>query len=471
MEIIKELIEEIKNFIEEAASKKETWILLFLLGFLTVYTTNVENFDILKYILLFLKYTWWIWTFLIMFPIFRSTWIYWRQQLYQEAIKWKLLELKFPLEILKSPAAMEQVLRIIHSMRNVAGNFQEVYFDGEVTRWAALEMVSFGGDVHFYIRCYHKQAKVVTSSIYSYYQDVEVQEVEDYIDRLPANLQELYEQGYDMYGSEMILAKNPAYPIKTYPHFESPDEERIVDPISAFLEILGGLNKEDFVGIQVLIAPKSYAWAEAEELQGVVDELKEPSVAATGGEEKGFKLVQRTPGETTLLEIIEKNLSKPAFDTLIRFIYTAPKSVFDGDFARRGIAGAFNQYAGVNFNQFVHNHNVITRGEIWIYPHVAVGKRVEYRKQRVLANYRSRELPPETWMGKFISSYWPYNSNFGSKTFDMNAEAIATLFHPPTRYVLTAPHMRRIESKRAGTPGGLAIFGDEEDIEKYMEKK
>ena len=48
-----------------------------------------------------------------------------------------------------------------------------------------------------------------------------------------------------------------------------------------------------------------------------------------------------------------------------------------------------------------------------------------------------------------------------------NTEAIATLFHLPTAVVLTAPHIRRIESRKGGPPAGLAIFGDEEEIEKF----
>jgi hypothetical protein len=49
----------------------------------------------------------------------------------------------------------------------------------------------------------------------------------------------------------------------------------------------------------------------------------------------------------------------------------------------------------------------------------------------------------------------------------MNVEGLATLFHPPTSVVLTAPHIRRVESRKTGPPAGLAIFGEEGEIEKY----
>ena len=49
----------------------------------------------------------------------------------------------------------------------------------------------------------------------------------------------------------------------------------------------------------------------------------------------------------------------------------------------------------------------------------------------------------------------------------MNTKCLATLYHIPTSVVLTEPHLKHLESKRAGPPSGLAIFGEEEELEKY----
>jgi hypothetical protein len=51
--------------------------------------------------------------------------------------------------------------------------------------------------------------------------------------------------------------------------------------------------------------------------------------------------------------------------------------------------------------------------------------------------------------------------------FELNTESLATLFHPPTRMVLTAPHIERVESRKSGAPAGLAVYGEESDIEKF----
>ncbi len=186
------------------------------------------------------------------------------------------------------------------------------------------------------------------------------------------------------------------------------------------------------------------------------------------GEEGGTQemLIARSPGHIEILKKVEENLSKPAFDTLVRFIYLSPKEGFSDTFPRRGLRGAFNQYSALNLNSFRDNYSITTRTRIWNWPHIFPKVRNEYRKQRLLHNYRTREVPPETWMGKLLTSYL-FNWNFGSKRFLMNVKCLATLYHPPTAVVLTAPHIRRVESRRTGPPAGLAIYGEEGEIERF----
>ena len=82
--------------------------------------------------------------------------------------------------------------------------------------------------------------------------------------------------------------------------------------------------------------------------------------------------------------------------------------------------------------------------------------------------YRERYIPPETGAGKFLTSFL-YNFNTASKRFPLNVEGMATLFHPPTATVLTAPHMKRVESRKTGPPSGVAIYGGgEKDLERFQ---
>ena len=434
--------------------------------------------------------------FLILWPLFLSTWMFWRNEEFKRGLKWILLEIKVPREIDKSPKAMEQVLGSIHALRNTANDFGEKYWDGEVTRWYCFEMVSFGGEVHLYMRIYYKQRDLIEAAFFSYYKDVELIEVDDYVDdRFPKAVRELYAQGYDMWGSEMMLARPDAYPIKSYADFEAVgsniEGDQQFDPISAFLEVLAKAKKEEIVGIQILAAPASPTWHK--EWKPLVEELsrtrKKSSTASSvttkidfpGGPLPAFeaqgkakdsglddfsKIFNRSPGETDALKAVEKNLSKQAFKSLIRFIYFSPKSIFYDSYARRGLSGAFNQYASLDLNYFVQNYSVSTRTKIWNFPFVFPKWRNEFRKQRLLYMYVRRKRPIETKMGKLLTSYI-FNWNIHSRTFNLSVESLATLFHPPTRFVLTAPHMIRAESRKTGPPAGLAIFGEEEKLERF----
>lgn len=461
--MIKNVFEHILDFLSEFFSKEEVWVLLLFVG-LGVWIIAAFFDTAWEIIKNFFLYAWPIILFFILLPILTSLWLFVRQERFKNNIEFVLLELKIPREVKKSPQGMEEVLGTIHSLRNAPDNFEEKYWDGEVTRSFSLEMVSFGGETRFFIRVFAKQRHVVEAALYSYYPDLEVVEAEDYISQLPRNTEELAERNMDVWGTEMILAQEAAYPIKTYDRYENIAEEKQFDPISTFLEVLGKVRKNEVVAIQILIAPASLEWKD--EFEEFLDELKKPKTLTMGeGEEEQEMTVARSPGHIDVLKAVEENLSKPAFHTLIRLLYLAPKDLFT-DMIPRGAVGAFNQFTTLNLNSFKRNKPITTLIKIWTWPHLFSSVRLGYRKQRILWNYRKREVPPETWMGKLVTSFL-YNSNFGSTRFFMTTKGIATLFHPPTFVVLTAPHIRRVESRRTGPPAGLAIFGEEGDIERF----
>jgi len=384
------------------------------------------------------------------------------------------------------------VFTAIHSLRNAPGDLREKWWDGEVTRWYSFEMVSMGGEVHFYVRTYDKQKDLVEAAFFAYYPDVEVQEVDDYLDKIPTGAVEMFKSGYDLWGTELLLTKPDAYPIKSYLDFEDMDEDKQFDPMSVFLETLGKVKKEEFVGIQLIIQPVASEWRK--EGEHLVEEIRSKKEGGHGTKGAGMKMefphilpvfpvggtehgkedglttftrtMARTPGETDVLKAIEENISRPAFETLIRFIYISPKELFYDTFARRGLKGAFNQYGSLDLNSFTENLSVSTRTKIWAWPHIFPKTRNVHRKQRILTSYRHREISPETWMGKLMLSK-AYNWEH-SEEFILNTRSLATLFHPPTAMVLTAPHLKRVTSRKTGPPAGLPIYGEEEEIERYQ---
>jgi len=410
----------------------------------------------------FILSVWWLWTFIILAVLTATLLKYYRSAVFKKAIQWSLLEIRIPREVKKSPRAMEQVLNQIYSLRNIPENVVEKYVEGEVTLWFSLEIVSFGGEVHFFIRTPTKYKDIIESTIYANYQDTEVVEVADYIDRLPAETTDLYKQGLEFFGIELTLGLSDVYPIKTHMQFETLVEEQAIDPIAGLIEILSKLKKEEQIWIQMLVSPADPMW----KLKGkkLIQELKEKTIgrAKIGGEGESVTIA-RSPGETALLETIEKSIAKSGFDTIIRYIYFAPRSIYNYHIAYRGVRSAFAQYSAQNLNFFLPNIRVRTMVGWLRFPFLFAKRRQEARKQRVLDNYRSRSMPEELLVGKILNSHPLYFDN-KSRPIVLTTEELATLYHPPSFLVLTAPFIKRVEAKRLGPPAGLQIFGEHEEL-------
>ncbi len=461
-----DLAKEIATFFEELFSREETWAILFIAGVAGAIAVPFIGLSaLLKALLDFLGLTWWLWLFLLLFFTWRSLWVYWRNEVFKGKIEYAFLELRVPRVMEKSPQAMEQVLATLSSLRNTADTIKDKYIDGMVTRWYSLEMVSFGGEVHLFIRCPKDLVQVVEAAFFGYYPDMDILEATDYVPNLPKTLEEIEGRDLDFWGTEMILDKEDAYPIKSYKYFESEAEEKQFDPISAFLEILGKVQKDETLGIQLLLEPGDPKWKD--EWEDLLNELKKKKTApAAPGETADFSALMRSPGETDVLKAVEMNLSKPAFKTLIRWVYLAPKTTFYKSLTRGGIASAFNQYSALNMNFFRSNRDVATSTDLWRKPYLFAKSRLAMRKRRMLFNFLHRELPPQTEMGHFVAST-PFTRTKKTKRYHLNLESVASLFHLPTGVVLTAPHLPRMESRKTGPPAGLPIYGGEEEIQKY----
>ena len=411
-----------------------------------------------------IKNFWWLILFMILFPIFMNLLLWRRQTLYKADINWTLLEIRVPHEVRRSPKAMEQILAGIHSLRNEAGDWYEKWIDGEITRWFSLEVASFGGEIHFYVRAPSRYKNVVEANFYAHYPDIEIVQVDDYVLRMPLTTKELYREGYNLFGSEFMLGKEDAYPIRTYIQFEPLVEEEKLDPISTLIANFGKLKKPESVWLQFVIRPASSAWKEKGDK--LVQQLKEKaSRTANSGktkEDAGMTMFRTpTPGEIDVIKAIEHNIAKSGFETLIRVLYFAPREIFDTTFPNRGLGSILNQYSAQNLNFFRHNYNMRTYPPHWYeFPFFNSEQRGEGRKQRILKNYQERRLPEDLAIGKFLNLN-PSNFNFSSKTFILNTEELATVYHLPFYFVLTAPYLTELESKRIGPPAGLPIFKEE----------
>ena len=409
---------------------------------------------------------WWLWLFIALFLLARSLWLAYAQEIFKKKNSWMLLELQIPREVERNPRAMEQVFMAIHSVKNSPATAKEKWWYGEGPLWFSCEAVSFGGEIHFYFWTPSKHRNMIEAAFYANYPDVEIREAsDDYIYRFPPTFRELAGQGYDIFGNELVLSKEDAYPIRTYIDFEAKQEEFQLDPIASLFEILTKVKPQEHVWIQFLIRPKvDDSWKKSGEK--LIAELKEKvgrrQVMTSFGE---MVMIDRTPGETEVMKLIEKNIEKPGFDAVIRYLYIAPKDIYDSNFGQRAVQGALNQYASEALNKFGHNVFAWTRASLWFWPYLFPDKRTRARKDRMYFKFRLRKMYGESIMSALAEmKFFDWGTRAWKKSkMVLNVEELATIFHIPMKVVLTGPLIKRIEARRVGPPAGLPIYEDEDE--------
>ncbi len=416
---------------------------------------------------------WWLYLFIGLVVLLPSLWLSYIQDYYKRiSLRPVLLEIRIPREVERSPRAMEQIFTQVHALRNAASNIEEKWWQGEVPKTFSFEVTSFGGEVHFYMRVPGSHRNIVEAAFYASYPDVEIMDVkEDYVRRFPKTFDELFAKGYQIFGNELLLAKDDAYPIRTYYDFETPEDESKLDPVAGLMEVLAKIGKSEDIWVQIVIRPHvDDDWKTAG--ANLVKVLKERAKTEFETSSGKFVMTDRSPGDIEVLKAIERNLAKPGFDVVIRYLYIAPQNIFTLNFGQRSVFSAFNQYMTENLNKFRHNYDMWTRASLWFSPFLFPRRRLKARRARIWERYRNRHVYDKLAitrlreMGIFNFGFKLRNVWQGgllSHTIVLNTEELATIYHLPTKLVMTAPMMKRMEAKRIGPPAGLPIFGNEDE--------
>ena len=399
---------------------------------------------------------WWLWLPVVLIAVFFELWTKHLKTAAIKALKWTFLEIKVSRDIEKSPKSMEQIFSGLHGILTKI-KFLDKYWKGKVQEWFSFEIAGIDGAVYFFIRTPEQFRNLVEAQIHAQYPDAEISEVLDYAGPVAKKIPS---KTYDIGGAELILDKDDFYPIRTYPFFEEKEEERRVDPMASFLEILSKLKNGENIFIQYLMKPTAEkVWKERgqefiNKLMGKKTATKENWLdRALGGvdefvinlvkavlvypiwgepkkEEVKTSIANLTSGEKAVIEAIENKIAKLAFKASIRFAYIARSDVFSRA-NMAAINGAFKQFNTVNLNAFKSNGDAGTSAD-WPFK-----KRKEFlRKQKFIERYAGRA--------------WP------KKDFVLNIEELATIYHYPILTVLT-PTMRRVEAKKAEPPVSLPI--------------
>ena len=146
-------------------------------------------------------------------------WHHYRQERFIAGIKWALLEIHVPREVIKSPAAMELIFSNALYQKSNKG-FWEQYVQGAPWFWFSLEMVSIDGRVHFYIRTPTRMKDLIETQIYAQYPQAKVVEVDDYVN----HVSQFKKDGeWYMWGCEYNKMKEDFLPMRTYGEMEEMD--------------------------------------------------------------------------------------------------------------------------------------------------------------------------------------------------------------------------------------------------------
>ncbi|OGY66273.1 MAG: hypothetical protein A3A04_02480 [Candidatus Harrisonbacteria bacterium RIFCSPLOWO2_01_FULL_40_28] len=411
---------------------------------------------ILESILSVFKALWWIITPTFLVFVVWDLWLMYIKGAFIRGIKWKLLEVQVPKEVLRTPKAMEQIFAAVHSMLSSITKLRDKYWYGKVQLWTSFEIVGNAGGIRFYVRVPADFQRLIESAVYSQYPNAEITEAEDYVAMLPSIVPN---QVYDVWGVDLFLAKDSGYPIRTYSYFEEKEEERRLDPIAALGEVMSTLKNDESAWIQVLIRPIDDSWKKKGEelINKLIGKKSIPKKTSWEKSSDSFwmfiknlifapiqspnwdapeeqkptpsNLSSLTSGQQDVIKAVDGKISKLGFEGAVRFVYIDRRDAF----TRANIAavmGFFKQFNTQNLNAFKPNGDTITSVNKGLFKKWKTAD----RKRKMFSAAMLRMIPRQ------VSVF--------------NTEELATIYHYPASFV-GAPQLRRIETKRGGPPPGL----------------
>lgn len=393
-------------------------------------------------------------------------WHEYRQDRFISGIKWVLLEIQVPRDVIKSPAAMELIFSNALYHKSSKG-FWEVYIQGAPWFWFSLEIVSIDGRVHFFIRTPTRMRDLIETQIYGQYPQAKVVEVEDYTLKIP---QYKKDGNWNVWGCEFTKLNHDVRTIKTYRQMEEmksgTKEEFKIDPITPVIEYMGAIPKGQQVWIQIIVRQsikRYYSRQKSKKvsiedyaLEYVSDMFPEYSRVVTSDSAPDVKEVRPPAYLDAIIRPILSNAAQIHFDCGIRLMTLSNNkycSVDQFESLRRSARLLFRQYAATNSNEF-ERVNSTELGALADPTGLALNK----IKKRMLDFYRGRTFfhPPLQHSLKYpflISIFFPSHQ---PKVFVLSAEELATIFHFPGM-VSETPSFKRIESKISKPPSNLPI--------------
>jgi len=405
---------------------------------------------------------WWLLLPFILFEPAKYLYRFFLMERWDATIKRILLEIKLPKEVLKPIKAMDQVFAGFHGIHDIV-TWREKWIEGVFQLSLSFEIVSDGGQIHFYIRTPEMFRNFIESNIYSQYPEAEISVVDDYTKYVPYDIPN---KDWDLWAVDFINPRDEIYPIKTYTKFETEaerEEEKRIDPLANLLEGLTTLKPGEQFWLQIIVKPvlgKDNPWQErgrelADKLakrpakkkpKPMIQEVAEILITGkpTEVEEEVKEIIppefKLTPGEKEILTAVEAKLAKFGYDCNCRFIYLGKREVFFKPTTKIGF-GFFKAVSTENLGGLRPWSKTMTK--VKSVPFWFLDKRRYYLRQRKMFRQYVKRFPP----------FFPRAGG----TYVLNTEELATLYHFPGKAVAPAPGVPRVEAKKEAAPPELPI--------------
>lgn len=348
-----------------------------------------------------------------------------------------LLEIRIPryrqkdgekeVELSHQVGVAEQLFTALHSIYR--GGVSASIFEQDSI---SFEIAAYQGVIGWFIGVPLHLQSLVEKQVHAYYADAEITPVPFY------NL--FSEQGYAA-ATSLALNKKSFYPLKTYADFEA-------DPMAGIVNALSKISPDEGAAIQVMIAPTGHKWrskgqAMAREyaqgkkgsstgsggkmLGGIFKfggELMNAAMTDTkkeGGGSKSDEPKKLTQAQEEFVEKIEQKSSKVGFETVIRII-TSGGDRASAEATMQNITRSFVAFGTPDLNSF----------------------------KEIVGPVQSQV--------KLVNKYIFRELEGAGKKIILNAEELASLWHPPSKGVET-PHVRWLGAKSAPPPTSMARDG------------
>ena len=294
--------------------------------------------------------------------------------------------------------AMEQLFASLYSIKK--GGWQQRF---SVQPTVSFEIVAKQEDIRFYVWTPKAYQDLIEKQINGAYTDAEIVEVPEY---------NVFDQEGKVAYKSLQLKKENYYPVKTF-------RDLPTDPLSSLTSALAKMGEGEAAAIQILVSPVESDW------QKVGSEF----ISATKKQEADPEKA-RFAVSARALEAVENKISKPGFETSIRFVVVSPNEA-SASAHIANISSAFEQFAG-DLNGF------------------------KTRKIRRRGGF----------VEDFLYRYQPMFHVLGNRLSILNSEELATMFHFPNKQV-TTPHIFWLYAKTAPAPAQIPTEGTYLGISTY----